>query len=259
MGIHQDDMKNEIHTNGSQNPININDLPLNEEFNITLVQYQISTGNVRIKLFKNGVEMFSEIRERKGPFNDVSCFVPASSKWPPTRNLKFTLQPPIFVKEHYSTPKMTHLATLSTWPQPSTPFKIKLKIKILATLAVGAKKIIDFYDRNYPSRRLPTIYLKSTNQVMAFHRSQDGVDYKHIGAWNDITPGVYHQLKLAQEQQPDGSFKIIFYINGVSKGSRDVLIPDTVYSNIDVMVAGSAFDADYVIKDVDYGGFPSIS
>ncbi len=84
--------------NESEHTIKIENLPLNEEFNITLVQYQIGPNNVRIKLFRNEIEMFSEVRETKGTFNDVSCFVPGSSEWPPTRNLKFTLRPPIFGK-----------------------------------------------------------------------------------------------------------------------------------------------------------------
>ena len=147
---------------------------------------------------------------------------------------------------------MTKVATLPTWPKPSTPFKIKFKVKITGPIT-ATQRIISFVDNNFPQRRLPAIYFSQNGQIMSFHRCQDGKDYNAIGAWSDITSGNYHQIKLAQEQETNGSFKIKFYINGVVKGSKIVAIPNTVYSNIDVMVAEAVNGVNYVIKDLDYG------
>ena len=76
-------------------------IPQNQELDVTIAKYQYANNQARVKVFIDGIERYSGVKSLISPMKDVSCFAPSANYdvSPPTRDLKFTLQPPIFGKK----------------------------------------------------------------------------------------------------------------------------------------------------------------
>ena len=155
------------------------------------------------------------------------------------------------MKEHLATEEMTHLATLPTWPKANAEFTVQFKVKVILPIPYF-QTVLLFRPDSYPQGRLPSFHLNDQGKIHAFFRCDSTNDQGLVGRWQDITPGIYHQISLKQELDTEKKFRVKFYINGVRKGLCVNTIPGEVYNNVKILVAESVNNAIYFIKDLDY-------
>eukprot|EP00111_Clytia_hemisphaerica_P013156 TCONS_00038608-protein len=253
--IHMRPDKLKIKTTTSSDPefmttINI-DFPLNQEVEVKIVNYACQNCPVRLKIFFDGVEKFSNLTTSSVWYN-VSCFVPwvISDNRHEATDIKYISNVPLFGTEQ-SFDEGTTIATIPSWPAGNSDFHVSFKLKINAW-SDRWKPILTF-DVDGASFRLAYFYFNNHKIVVA-HKVDSG-DFDRIGTVSAsmITLGHYHKCSLRQEKDGNDIYKVKFFFDDEWIGQEINYLPDLTFSNVKIKVY-SKDDFDVSFKEFDYSG-----
>ena len=154
----------------------------------------------------------------------------------------------LIVAEHQATSvgSGTRLFVLGQWPQASTPFRVRYKIKVVRTSEMYSMVLLLNPNGQI---RIPACYL-IRNELSCYFRVDTNLDYERIAVDVQLPLNVYTSIEI-QHVYEDAVWKIKWFINGSLQGQLTNQIPATTYTNVKVDVAKSEDGAIFYIKDFE--------